>query len=217
MPALFVFDLDGTLVDSHRDIASAANALVQERGGSPLSETAVVGMVGEGAALLVRRALTAAGLDPDVPAALDRFLEIYAGRLLDHTVLYPGTADMLEQVGVLAPLAVLTNKPQRHTDAILEGLGLRRHFGEVIGGDTAFGRKPDPAGLLHLTAAAGVTPDQTWMIGDSPVDLLTARAAGTRICLVRYGFGFRFGPQDLRGDEIVVDAAADITATLTRR
>lgn len=214
MPGLFVFDLDGTLVDSHRDIASAANALVEERGGSPLSEAAVVGMVGEGAALLVRRALTAAGLDPAVPAALDRFLEIYAGRLLDHTVLYPGTADMLDRVAALAPLAVLTNKPQRHTDAIIEGLGLQRHFGEVIGGDTMFGRKPDPAGLLHLVAGAGVAPDETWMIGDSPVDLQTARAAGTRLCLVRYGFGFRFGPQDLRGDEIVVDSAAEIPAAL---
>ncbi len=217
MPGLFVFDLDGTLVDSHRDIASAANALVEERGGAPLSEAAVVGMVGEGAALLVRRALAAAGLDPDGPGALDRFLEIYAGRLLDHTVLYPGTAVMLEQVAALAPLAVLTNKPQRHTDAILEGLGLRHHFGDVIGGDTALGRKPDPAGLLHLVAAAGVTPDETCMIGDSPIDLLAARAAGTRICLVRYGFGFRFGPQDLRGDEIVVDSAAEIPAALARR
>ena len=217
MPGLFVFDLDGTLVDSHRDIAGAANALVEERGGQPLFEAAVVGMVGEGAALLVRRALAAAGLDPDAPTALDRFLEIYAGRLLDHTVLYPGTADMLGQVGALAPLAVLTNKPQRHTDAILEGLGLRHHFGRVIGGDTAFGRKPDPAGLLHLAADAGVAPGETMMIGDSRVDLLTARAAGTRICLARYGFGFRFGPQDLRGDEIVVGSAAEIPAALARR
>lgn len=205
-----MFDLDGTLVDSHRDIANSANALVEELGGRPLSDAEVVAMVGEGAALLVRRALSAAGLEPEAPDALDRFLAIYDGRLLDNTVPYEGTVPMLERLAARVPLAVLTNKPQRHTDRILEGLGLRRFFGGVIGGDTAFGRKPDPAALLHLAAAARVAPADTLMVGDSPIDLHTARAAGTRICLVRYGFGFRFEPRMFHGDEIFVDGAREI-------
>lgn len=205
-----MFDLDGTLVDSHRDIANAANALVEERGGRRLSDAEVVAMVGEGAALLVRRALSAAGLDPEGAGTLDRFLAIYDGRLLDHTAPYDGTVAMLERLAARMPLAVLTNKPQRHTDRILDGLGLRRFFGEVIGGDTAFGRKPDPAALLHLAAAAGVAPGDTLMVGDSPIDLQTARAAGTRICLARYGFGFRFEAAAFRGDEMFVDTAEEI-------
>ncbi|MEP6592885.1 MAG: HAD-IA family hydrolase, partial [Acidobacteriota bacterium] len=193
MTGLIVFDLDGTLVDSHLDIANAANALVEELGGARLSDEAIVAMVGEGAALLVRRALEAAGLDPATPGALDRFLSLYEDRLLDHTAVYPGTLEMLDRLASLAPLSVLTNKPQRPTEAILDGLGMRGRFREVIGGDTPFGRKPDPAGLLHLAAIAGVPPAQVLMVGDSPIDLQTARAAGTRVCLVRYGFGFRFG------------------------
>ncbi len=214
MIGLIVFDLDGTLVDSHLDIANAANALVEELGGGRLPEAAIVAMVGEGAALLVRRALEAAGLDPGTPGALDRFLAIYFDRLLEHTAVYPGTEAMLDHLGGRVPLSVLTNKPQRHTEAVLDGLGLRQRFRDVIGGDTAFGRKPDPAGLLHLAAAAGVSPANALMVGDSPVDLQTARAAGTRICLVRYGFGFRFGAGDFRGDESFADAPGEIAGAL---
>ena len=93
---LVVFDLDGTLIDSRRDLADAANALIVERGGTPLPVDAITAMVGEGAPLLVRRALTAAGLDPAIAAALPRFLELYDERLLDHTRLYDGTREALE-------------------------------------------------------------------------------------------------------------------------
>jgi phosphoglycolate phosphatase len=167
-------------------------------------------MVGEGAGLLVRRALAAAGLDPDTPGALDRFLSHYDLRLLEHTAPYEGTVEVLERLGEAAPLSVLTNKPQRPTERILEALRLRRYFGEAVGGDTPFGRKPDPAGLLHLAAAAGATPEHTLMVGDSPIDLQTARNAGTRICLVRYGFGYRFADADFRGDELFADRPADL-------
>lgn len=210
MVGLIVFDLDGTLVDSHRDIANAANALVEELGGHRLPDAAIVGMVGEGAALLVRRALAAAGIDPATAGALDRFLALYDVRLLEHTAPYDGTVEVLARLDGHAPMSVLTNKPQRPTELILEGLGLRRHFRDVVGGDTPFGRKPDPAGLLHLAAAAGVTPERTLMVGDSPVDLQAARNAGTRICLVRYGFGYRFAPGDFRGDELFADSPADL-------
>ncbi len=209
MIGLIVFDLDGTLVDSHRDIANAANALVEELGGQRLADAAIVAMVGEGAALLVRRALAAAGLDPETTGALDRFLALYDVRLLEHTAAYEGTVEVLERLGEVR-LSVLTNKPQRPTDRILEALGLRQYFGEAIGGDTPFGRKPDPAGLLHLAAAADVAPERTLMVGDSPIDLETARKAGTRICLVRYGFGYRFTDADFRGDELFADRPADL-------
>jgi phosphoglycolate phosphatase len=210
MIGLIVFDLDGTLVDSHRDIANAANALVEELGGRRLPVAEIVGMVGEGAALLVRRALAAGGLNPETPGALDRFLALYDDQLLVHTAPYEGTVEVLTRLGEQAPMSVLTNKPQRPTERMLEELELRNYFGEVVAGDTPLGRKPDPAGLLHLAAAAGVPPERTLMVGDSPVDLQAARNAGTRICLVRYGFGYRFAPADFRGDELFADRPADL-------
>src|SRR5579859_6434681 len=135
-------------------------------------------MVGEGAALLVRRALSAAGAKLDVGRDLRRFLELYDERLLAHTTVYDGTREMLEALAPRAALAVLTNKPQHHTDAVLRGLDLARFFRWVIGGDTPHGRKPDPAGLRYLMSAAGVDADATLMVGDSAIDLKTARAAG---------------------------------------
>ena len=210
MIEFIVFDLDGTLVDSHRDIANAANALVEELGGERLPDAAIVAMVGEGAALLVRRALAAAGIDPAPPGALDCFLTLYDARLVEHTRPYEGTVDVLTRLRDRLPVAVLTNKPQRPTERILDELHLRSFFGEVIGGDTALGRKPDPAGLVHLAQSVGVPTERTLMIGDSPVDLRTARNAGTQICLVSYGFGFRFTPEDFRGDECFADSPGDL-------
>ncbi len=167
-------------------------------------------MVGEGAALLVQRALTAAGLEPDVPVALPRFLDIYDERLLVHTDLYPGTREMLHAVGASARLAVLTNKPQHHTERILDGLSIRQYFEAVVGGDTPLGRKPDPRGLHHLMALARAGADETVLIGDSAVDLRTARAAGVSICLARFGFGFPLAQSLLTGDELIAGTPADI-------
>jgi phosphoglycolate phosphatase len=207
---LIVFDLDGTLIDSRLDLADAANALIVERGGSRLPVDAIASMVGEGAPLLVRRALTAAALDADDPAALPRFLELYDERLLVHTRLYEGTREALAALATRASLAILTNKPQRHTERILDGLGIAPFFTRVIGGDTALPRKPDPAGLNDLMSRAGTTAEGTTMVGDSAIDLRTARAAGTRICLVRYGFGFRTVEGDLRGDELIAETPGDL-------
>lgn len=211
---LLVFDLDGTLVDSHRDLAKAANGMLLELGGQPVSEAAVVRMVGEGAAVLVRRALTASGLNPDMPGALDRFLTIYDGCLLDHTLPYPGTIELLDQLAGRYRLAMLTNKPTRATARVVEGLGLARYFDPVIGGDTAFGRKPNPAALRHIVEAAGSSPEKTMMVGDSPVDRLTAKQAGTAICLTRFGFGYIFGPDDLDGTEAIIDAPGELLTVL---
>jgi phosphoglycolate phosphatase len=208
--ALVVFDLDGTLIDSRRDLADAANALIIEHGGSPQAVDAIAEMVGEGAALLVRRALAAAGVRLDIERDLRRFLELYDDRLLAHTALYDGTREMLEALVVRAPLAVLTNKPQHHTDAILRGLDVGQYFRWVIGGDTAHGRKPDPAGLRHLMSAAGSGPDETVMVGDSAIDLMTGRAARARICLARYGFGYRTVEGLLDGTESLIDHPSDL-------
>lgn len=211
---LIVFDLDGTLIDSRRDLADATNALLEELGAAGLPVEAVTAMVGEGAAVLVRRALTASGLDPQTPGALDRFLVHYDARLVSHTRPYPGMREALEALRAAAPLAVLTNKPQRASERILEALELAPYFECVVGGDTAYGRKPDPAGLLHLTRAAEVPPDATVLVGDSPIDRDTARRAGTRICLARYGFGFTFRASELDGADAIVDSPRDLVAVL---
>jgi len=211
--SLVVFDLDGTLIDSRRDLADAANALIIEGGGQPLPVDAITAMVGEGAPLLVRRALKAAGLDIDIRIALPRFLELYDERLLVHTRLYDGTREALEALAARATLAILTNKPQRPTERILEGLSIAPFFRWTIGGDSAYGRKPDPAGLHHLVSAASADLASTVMVGDSAIDLRTARAAGTRICLVRYGFGFGTAAAELQGDEIIADRP-DLLPTL---
>src|SRR5688500_3123129 len=173
---LIVFVRDGTLVDSRRDLADSANALIVESGGAPLTEEAIGRMVGEGAATLVRRALAATGLR-DVRGALARFLEIYDTRLLNHTRAYEGIEDAVRRARAIGRVAVLTNKPERPTRTILQGLGLDDLFDEVRGGDGPLPRKPDPASLRQLMAASGASPRSTVMVGDSWVDYQTARAA----------------------------------------
>jgi phosphoglycolate phosphatase len=211
---LFVFDLDGTLVDSRRDIADAANALLASCGVAPIAEERIGQMVGDGAATLVVRAFRASGIE--LPAdALERYLAFYDARLLDHTRPYAGIEELLETLGRRAALAVLTNKPIASTRRILDGLDLARHFppDAVLGGDGPFARKPDPAALLHLVDRAAATPASTLMIGDSAVDWRTARAAGTRICLARYGFGFSSVPlHELAPDDQVIAAPLDLLA-----
>jgi phosphoglycolate phosphatase len=212
---LVVFDLDGTLVDSQQDLADAANALIVELGGTPVAVEAIARMVGDGAAVLVRRALSATGVHvTSLRDALERFLELYDERLLATTHLYDGIRDVLEELGPVARLGVLTNKPERASRRILEGLGIAQRFDWAIGGDGPFARKPDPAGLLHLVAEAGVSVDRAVMVGDSGVDLATAQGAGTRVCLARYGFGYRLTSADLTGDELIADTPPAIVALL---
>jgi phosphoglycolate phosphatase len=211
---LIVFDLDGTLVDSRRDLADSANALLKACGAAALSEEAIGRMVGAGAATLVARAFAASGRKPP-DDALGRFLAIYDQRLLNHTRPYPKIADVLAELGARAELAVLTNKPLDATRRVLAGLDLARHFphDRVVGGDGPFARKPDPAGLRHLMAAAGVTPGETALVGDSVIDWRTARHAGTRLYLARYGFGFEGFPIDqLKDGEVVVDRPEHLRA-----
>ena len=155
--SLFVFDLDGTLGDSRRAIAESAHAVREACGGTPHSEEAIGAMVGDGAALLIARAFAAANLTPPADA-LDRFLRVYDSRLLQHTVAYDGMVQVLDTLAPRGTLAVLTNKPIGATQAILDGLGLARYFGDrVLGGDGPHPRKPDAAGLRQLMERAGST------------------------------------------------------------
>jgi phosphoglycolate phosphatase len=215
---LIVFDLDGTLVDSRQDIADAVNDLIGELGGRPLEQEHIVRMVGEGADLLVSRALAAAGVRSAPSDALQRFVAIYDRRLLIHTRTYPGIPEVLAEAAQLATLAVLTNKPEEATHKVLSGLAIARFFSHITGGDGPRPRKPAPDGLRHLMATAGTRPDETLLVGDSVVDLRTAAAAGVQICLARYGFGYQELPAaELHGEELFLDTPRDLLALLGPR
>jgi len=209
---IIVFDLDGTLIDSARDLGEAASELVQGYGAPPLSVAQVVTMVGNGAPLLVRRALEQAGLDPETPDALDRFLRIYDRRLMDHTVAYPGIREELARAVRRGPLAVLTNKPLGPAIGLLEALNLRGFFTRIIGGDSEYGPKPDPAGLNALRVLAPSEP--VVLIGDSPADAHAAVAAACPFVFARYGFGaVKFGAAP-PATRFVVDHPRDLAAVL---
>jgi phosphoglycolate phosphatase len=207
-----VFDLDGTLVDSRQDLAESVNELLVECGGMPHPHDVVGRMVGDGAAMLVARAFEAAGVERP-PDALARFLAIYDARLVRFTRPYAGIPETLQALSARATLAVLTNKPLGATRQILEAFDLARLFdrGGIVGGDGPFPRKPDPAGLLHLARAAGVTLAETMLVGDSVIDWRTARAAGATACVARYGFGFEGFPiGELDARDVVISTPADL-------
>ena len=212
MARLVVFDLDGTLVDSSRDLADAGNAVLESYDRPPLRPEQVVAMVGDGARELVRRLLAAAQLAVPVDDALARFLDFYDERLLATTRPYDGTLGTLERLGAAARLAVLTNKPEAASLRLLEGLGLLHYFSDVIGGDSPYGRKPDPRGLFALLARADVANENALMVGDSINDLLVAEAAGVPSCLARYGFGYPLIPESER---IIATCAIDSVTELS--
>ena len=212
---LVVFDLDGTLIDSRRDLAESANALLHETGCPPHPEVAIGRMVGDGAATLVARVFAAAGVAPP-PRALERFLEIYDARLLEHTRPYEGVEALLRNLAPRCRLAVLTNKPLAATLEILEGLDLAGYFaGGVLGGDGPLPRKPDPTGLVQLMREAGAPGVGTLLVGDSLVDWQTAKAAAASACMAAYGFGFESFPQEqLEPSDLVIHSPLELMAHL---
>jgi phosphoglycolate phosphatase len=185
---LLVFDLDGTLVDSQRDLTEAVNATRAWMGLGPLPPVNVARYVGNGAPVLIQRALPDAD-EEDWARGLKYFLEYYREHMLDSTRLYPGVREALDQLhGAGIPLAVLTNKPIRFTLQMLEGLGLDLHFFRVYGGNSFPEKKPHPMALDALIAESRAERERTLMVGDSAVDVQTARNAGARACGVRWGF-----------------------------
>jgi phosphoglycolate phosphatase len=213
-PFLIAFDLDGTLVDSARDLADSVNELLESFGAPALRNAEVLGMVGEGAKVLVARAMRASRLDPERPNALARFKEIYDLRLLNHTRAYDGIVEVLEAAAPRAAMAVLTNKPEAPARRLLDALDLGRYFRWVIGGDGAFPRKPDPAALRYLVAEAGADLSRSLYVGDSNVDIDTARRAGVPVCLARYGFGYLRGESGLDDADWTIEAPLDLLAVI---
>jgi len=213
--SLIVFDLDGTLVDSRLDLAESTNEMLGTFGAPALPVDRVAMMVGEGARKLVEQALAAAELDASVEDALARFRGIYDRRLLIHTRPYDGIADTVDRLSELATLAVLTNKPEAPSRRLLDAFELSGYFRQVIGGDSEFARKPDPEGLRALMSECGATPADTWLVGDSMIDVQTARNAGTRMCAVLYGFGHLRGELVLNGSEKTARTPSEIPAVVT--
>lgn len=189
MMDLLIFDLDGTLIDSKLDLAHAVNATRSHMGLAPIEHERVYSYVGNGAPVLIRRALEPDAPESQVEEALEFFLEYYRDHYLDYTTLYPGVREALDRLRDAGKqMAVLTNKPVRISKAILDGLGVGAHFFRVYGGNSFDFKKPHPIGVETLMREAAATSERTLMIGDSSVDVRTAINAGIRSCGVTYGF-----------------------------
>lgn len=184
----FIFDLDGTLIDSKLDIVNSVNAMLRKTGQSELPVETIAGFVGHGAPQLIARVLGTEASVSDKQSALSLFLEHYEHHNLDETQAYPGVKEGLAALAGY-PKAVLTNKPTKASTQILEGLGLMEFFVAVYGGDSFERKKPDPAGALHILKELSVPAEQAAMVGDSEVDIQTARNAGMPAIAVTYGFG----------------------------
>jgi phosphoglycolate phosphatase len=189
---LIVFDLDGTLIDSRKDLANSVNAMLTQLNQQPLPEEIIATYIGDGVGMLVRRALGDPVDEHAVEDGVNRFLAYYREHKLDHTYAYPGVFASLDALrsmpdGSLRSMAVLTNKPIGPSMAICEALGLSPYFFRIYGGNSFGTKKPDPEGLNALIREANVTPHETLMVGDSDVDILTARRAGTWVIGCRFG------------------------------
>ena len=186
---LLIFDLDGTLIDSSLDLAISMNATREHAGLPPLHPALIFSYVGNGAATLVRRALGPDAPQDVVENALAFFLKFYRAHALEHTKLYPGVGEMLQELSDEDhTLAVLTNKPVRISTDIIKALKLSELFLRVYGGDSFPQKKPDPIGIAALQRETGIGANETLMVGDSGVDVQTARNAGVRSCGVTWGF-----------------------------
>lgn len=186
---LLIFDLDGTLIDSKLDLANSVNAARVHLGLDPLSLEAISTCVGYGAPVLIRKALGDGATEPQFTEALAFFLKYYSSHALDSTEFYPGVSESLERLREAGKhLAILSNKPEVISRTIVEGLHAGAHFFRVYGGDSFAFKKPDPTGIKRLMSEASVPRGATLMVGDSEVDVETARNAGVRVCRVRFGF-----------------------------
>ena len=224
---LLVFDLDGTLIDSAQDLCNSVNATLGHFGRGPLEDKAIAGFIGDGALMMVRRAFAQASGGPVDEGFLDTayafFLDYYRVHKLDFTYAYAGVLEALAALaalrhahelpaGTARTMAVLTNKPVRPARDICEALGLAPYILRIYGGNSFSTKKPDPGGLLALMDEAGARPDETVMIGDSQVDVLTARNAG----VWSVGCTFGLSPETLLANQpdVLVDSPQEWTAAL---
>jgi phosphoglycolate phosphatase len=212
-PAALVFDLDGTLIDSRRDITTAINLMREGYGLPPLTLEQVVRMVGEGARVLIERAVGGELPADRIDEALARYLAHYDAVCLDATRPYPGVEEMLADLAASFPLALLSNKGEALSRKVLAGLGLAGHFRDILGGDSLPTRKPDPAGLLLLAGRLGVPVQDLMLVGDTRIDAETAQAAGCAFALVEWGFPRPPGVEDIRAD-LRISEAGELTRAL---
>jgi phosphoglycolate phosphatase len=203
---LLIFDLDGTLIDSRLDLAHAVNATRAQADRGPLPHEQIFSFVGNGAPVLIKRAMGPEATDEEVERALEFFLNYYRHHALDYTVLYPGVRESLDRLHLGgAKLAILTNKPVRISRRIMEGLGVSSLFFQIYGGNSFEHKKPHRIGVDTLRSEVDAAPEETWMVGDSYVDVQTARNAGVSSCGVTWGFQpetFREFPPDVLVDRL---------------
>ena len=207
---LIIFDLDGTLIDSSQDLAISMNATRAHFGLTAIQPSLIYSYVGNGAAVLVERAMGGKLSPEGLADALKFFLDVYRAHALEHTKLYPGVREAVAELSDAShQMAVLTNKPVRISCEIIGALGLSKYFMRVYGGNSFPSKKPDPAGVMALMEKTSSPPAETWLVGDSSVDVRTARNAGVRSCGVAWGFqpeSFALEPPDVlieRPDELL--------------
>ncbi len=214
---LLIFDLDGTLIDSRLDLIHSVNAMLKHLGRPELPGDVIASYVGDGAPMLVRRALGDPRDEALLEDGLEHFLAYYRVHKLDHTHVYDGIKETLASVrnsdGSPRKMAVLSNKPVNPSRAIVEALGLGDFFLHVYGGNSFSTKKPDPKGAQTILRETKTRPDETLMIGDSSVDVITGRNASLWTCGVTYGFA----PHTLceAPPDVTVDSPQDLTDLLT--
>ena len=208
---LVIFDLDGTLVDSKQDLCNSVNATRKYVGLETLPDDVVASYVGNGAPVLIKRAMGEGAAEAQLEEALAYFLGYYRQHMLDFTREYPGVRECLAALHAKRTrMAVLTNKPVQFSKDIQVGLQLDRYFFQVYGVNSFVEKKPHPVGIDKLIEEAGVARERTWMVGDSSVDVLTARNAQVKSVGVTYGlkpYTLNEAPPDL-----LLDSLADLPA-----
>jgi len=213
---LVIFDLDGTLIDSRLDLVHSVNAALRHIGRPALPEEVIASYVGDGAPVLIQRALGGETIDEGlVRKGLEFFLSYYREHKLDHTTVYPGIVEALAAIqhsgnGTPRKMAVLSNKPVGPSRAIVDALGLGGFFAQVYGGNSFASKKPEPEGALKLLQESGAQPDQAVIVGDSHTDIETGQNAGLWTVAVTYGFA----PHTLEDQhpDIVVDHPRELGA-----
>lgn len=211
---LVIFDLDGTLIDSRLDLVHSVNAALRHIQRPELPDDVIASYVGDGAPILIQRALGGEAVDQAlVRKGLEFFLSYYREHKLDHTTVYPGIQEALAAIqnsgnGMPRKMAVLSNKPVNPSRAIVESLGLGRYFTQIYGGNSFATKKPEPEGALKLVTEAQMRPEQTAIVGDSHVDVRTGRNAGLWTVAVTYGFA----PHTLEVEtpDVVVDHPSEL-------